>query len=260
MKAPRLKLYKKLGDIYIYIVNGEDVRAHYDIDFTDYGHKYSVKGVPDGEFWIDQDSHPEEYPFFVDAMVREYSLMKEGMSYDKAWKEADKVVQRERAKAFGLTPKDLGEIGKKAIIKLLGTVNGTDVYEVRGKLVRAVDNSYSEGGHSRVYPYVKKPEGKNGAIWLDDAIKVRPHAGRLILQHEYFEFCLMGFGMKYEEAHFHSSAVELHCRNFMQNMEFAWEYTVKFYNKKMYLLKLTDVLTIKKLNKDLRSVKDIFNV
>jgi hypothetical protein len=260
MEAPRLKLYKKIGDIYVYIVDGEMIRAHLDIDFTDYGHYYSIKGPPKGEFWMDKDSHPEEYPLFLDAMIREYTLMEKGASYDEARKEADTVVQRERAKRFGLTPKDLKDISEKAIIKRLWTFNDVDVFQVRGKIVRAVDNSYSEGGHSRVYSYVKKPEGKAGAIWLDDALQNRKTIDKLILFHEYFEFCLMGFKMPYEEAHFCASAIELNCRNFLHNLDFSLEYTIRFHDDENTLMKLLSVLTIKKLNRDMRSVKDIFNI
>lgn len=261
MKPPYIKLYKDLGEIQAYIVDGEFRRKHDDIDFTDYAHHYSYiggKGIPENQFFIDQDSAPEEYPFFLDALIREYHLIKnEGKSANDARLITDKIVQRERAKALHLTPKDLGDLTEKALIKHLWTINNVDVFLVHGEIVRAVDNSYSEGGHSRVYDYVKKPEGKLGAIWLDDAIAKR--AWKLILLHEYHEFCLMKW-FDYDTSHFRASAVELHCRNHEEDLDFALEYTMKFHDKQEYLIGLLSVMVIRHYNKDLRSVKDIFNV
>ena len=55
--------------------------------------------IPEDEFWISKENSMHEQRFYIDHMLVEQRLMKEGKEYEDAWGEADKVQKRERAKA-----------------------------------------------------------------------------------------------------------------------------------------------------------------
>jgi hypothetical protein len=75
----------------VWIVDGFIVRCLFFTDFTEGGHEFVYKFVPEGEVWIDNALNPEEIKFVLIHEFHEMELMKKGWSYEKAHKDSSKI-------------------------------------------------------------------------------------------------------------------------------------------------------------------------
>ena len=75
----------KYGLISIWIVNGKLVRKKYYIDFTQGGHHWRYRWVPENEIWIDNALPPDELDYVILHELNEmYLMMTTGMDYPSA--------------------------------------------------------------------------------------------------------------------------------------------------------------------------------
>ena len=238
MKKPYLKLYRKIGPYTSWIVDGEWIREHVDIDFTNFAYHYAQKYVPDKQFWLDVDLGVKEYQFYLDNLIARYFAVKDdGMDTEEARAVGDKVEKKERSKANPhFKDIDSSNIDKKPV----GKIGSVRVFVVPGDQVRALDDDYWGGGHDLVYPYVKP---KN-SIWLDDS--QLPKSYRKLLVHEFYERSIMAFGMSYEDAHYRASIVELYCRIYPKVTKTILEYLQSHEKDKDALLRLPKLLRFEK--------------
>jgi len=82
--------------VQVFIVDGEEVRNKYDIDFTEGGHDLVYKWIPNREIWIDDKLNPKER---LDIMVHESTerkKMSQGLRYEAAHQSANIVEHTER--------------------------------------------------------------------------------------------------------------------------------------------------------------------
>lgn len=209
-----LKKVGSRGNINIWIVDGQIVRTTLDEEFTNFGQHFRFPCIPENEFWLDKESVPDERHFFIDHLLVEYKLQKQGKSYAEAIDAADKKELSERRKAGDIN-KVIAESGRKdpgnVHIRLLNkiTYNGEEleIWTVSGRLVRsAYYIDFTEGGHHFIYSFVPKNE-----VWLDDDISAdeRP----FVLLHELNERMLMRQGLTYTRAHKRSSKLEWESRH-----------------------------------------------
>ena len=138
--------------------------------------------------------------------------MAQGVPYNKALEEADKVERKERRCAGDVSRlthqgKQLPD-GKEVHQKLWKKLqNGVSVWIVNGRLVRSVfDIDFTEGGHDYVYEFVPENE-----VWIDDAIEEKERG--YVLLHELHERNRMAGGWSYNKAHTESSRIEYRCRH-----------------------------------------------
>ncbi len=84
-----LKLLGRRGRIKIYEVDGVYVWGKVNEEFTNFGHHYVFKIIPEFEFWIDREEVGNERRFFIDHMLTEWKLMKEGVTFALSHEEAN---------------------------------------------------------------------------------------------------------------------------------------------------------------------------
>ncbi len=202
------------GDIDIWIVDGQKVRKEIEREFTNFGQHFRFPIIPEKEFWLDKEAQPNERRFFIDHLLIEWQLQKEGRSYAVAIAEADKKEKAERLKAGDLeaVKSDTGKLDPEKVHKhLLKKINcnGEDlsVWIVDGRLIRSsfyID--FTEGGHDFVYKFVPKQE-----VWLDDDLMEKERL--YVLLHELNERKLMSQGWTYDKAHANSSEIEWQSRH-----------------------------------------------
>ncbi len=208
---PYLKNVGHRGKIAVWVVDGTYVRAHLDIEFTNYGQHLAFKCIPVNEFWLDKEAEEDERKFFVDHLLMEHALMVKGVPYDDALEAADKKEMSERKKSGDVRKLMHGKSfpdPQKVHIRLWKKLeSGVSVWIVDGRLVRSgFDNDYTEGGHDYVYEFVPKDE-----VWIDNDLEEaeRPY----VLLHELHERNLMANGSAYSPAHEESSTLENHFRH-----------------------------------------------
>lgn len=206
-----LRKISKIGKITIWEVDGEYIRDEMDIEFTNFGQHFRFSYIPKYEFWIDSESSPDDFPFFIDHLLVEWKLMEKGVSYEEAIVKADKKENAERKKSKEAREEasmDYEQKIKKTHRKLLGTVKkDIKVWLVDGFLVRSIfDIDFTEGGHDLVYDFVPNKE-----VWIDNDIK--PKERPFVLLHELFERSLMAKGSKYDPAHIRASKLEWSARH-----------------------------------------------
>jgi hypothetical protein len=171
LKKPYLELIDQRGDFKIWIVDGSYIRGHIDEEFTNFGQHFRFSFIPEKEFWLDKEAHPDERKLFIDHLLVEYRLMKHGMKYDDAIEEADKRERTERRRAGDLkkVTKNSRQLpnGKEMHEKMWKNLeDGITVWLVNGRLVRSTfDIDFTEGGHDKVYEFVPENE-----VWIDDDI------------------------------------------------------------------------------------------
>jgi hypothetical protein len=200
------------GDFKIWVVDGTFIRGHIDEEFTNFGQHFRYPYIPEKEFWLDREAQHDESKFFIEHMLVENRLMKQGMSYAEALTEADKHERNERRRSGDLrkmTGKGqalpTGESMHETMWKRLE--NGITVWIVNGRGVRSTfDIDFTEGGHDKVYEFVPHDE-----VWIDDAI-TEPERGYVLL-HELHERNRMASGWPYSKAHAESSHIEYRCRH-----------------------------------------------
>ena len=212
LKKPYISKVDTRGYLTIWIVDGAYIRGNIDEEFTNFGQHYRYSYIPENELWIDREAANDERRFFIDHLLVEHRLMKQGLSYDKALPEADTEERKERRRAGDLkhathSGKTLPQ-GKEVHERLWKKLeNGVSVWIVSGRLVRSLfDIDFTAGGHDYVYEFVPENE-----IWIDNDI-VEAERGYVLL-HELHERNLMSKGMAYDEAHTASSRLEYHGRH-----------------------------------------------
>ena len=213
-EAPYLKKLETIEDFDVWEVDGEHIRNKINREFTNFGQHFRFDFIPTKEFWIDKQHGSDETDYFINHMLVEWDMMKNGVSYDKALGAADLLEKRERSKSDLMkklekkvssinsdVPK---EIYKEKIDKYKGVVK---VYIVSGEAVRGLYFiDFTEGGHHFVYDFVPLNE-----VWIDDDL---PNGEReFVILHELHERYLMSTGMDYHHAHRSSSIIEYKCRN-----------------------------------------------
>jgi hypothetical protein len=96
---PRLKLIFLGGNVEVWLVDGTYVREAFDIDFTQGGHHYRYKWIPEKEIWIDDSLHTDERPFVILHEAVERKLMKTGgLTYEVAHEIASRIELQFRRK------------------------------------------------------------------------------------------------------------------------------------------------------------------
>ncbi len=85
-----LKEYSK--NVKVWIVNGEEVRGVFFVDFTQGGHGYVYEFIPKDEVWIDDDLDKEEIKLVLLHELHERRLMaKKKIDYDTAHERSSKI-------------------------------------------------------------------------------------------------------------------------------------------------------------------------
>lgn len=119
---PNKKIYKeeygKIGDILVWLVDGELVRDLYKTDFIEGGHGHIYDFIPNNEIWIEYNIHEKEIPLIILHEYVERTLMKvKRMEYAKAHVIASKVeydnIGITKEKVLGLDEKDVLNMVKK---------------------------------------------------------------------------------------------------------------------------------------------------
>ena len=207
----KIKKIGKRGKIFVWIVDGEKIRNEVDINFTNFGQHFRFSFIPKNEFWLDKEANPNEQHFFIDHLLVEWKLMKEGASYADALEMASKKERSERFKAKDFEKVDdfdgIPDI-EKIHRKLLGkNKKGISIWLVDGRLVRSVFNvDFTEGGHDLVYSFVPKNE-----VWVDDDLSKKeiPY----VILHELYERSLMLKEIpNYNQAHEKAAKIEWQSR------------------------------------------------
>src|SRR4030066_1943946 len=105
MKRPSYYLKKigHRGQISIWLVDGTLIRKNLDQEFTNFGQYYHFKRIPKNEFWIDHEASPDERRFFIDHLLVEWRLMKNGATYPIALDTANITERSERSRSHDLT-------------------------------------------------------------------------------------------------------------------------------------------------------------
>lgn len=196
MKKPRIKLFKKEGDIKVFIVDGAEIRKNLNNQFTNFGQHYRFDFIPVDEFWVDRCKGYDEYEFYIQNMLKEHELMGTGHNYDYAHKkgcEAEQELRNHRPK------KDI----KIGVVKKIGDVT---IWLVDGEQVRnQYDIDFTEGGHDLVYRWIPEKE-----VWIDNDVPLDERDE--IMLHECDEREKMEGGRKYIPAHRSASIVEQNYR------------------------------------------------
>ncbi len=85
-----LKEYSK--NVKVWVVNGEEVRGLFFVDFTEGGHGYVYEFIPKDEVWIDDDIDKEEVKLVLLHELHERRLMAKGkIDYETAHERSSKV-------------------------------------------------------------------------------------------------------------------------------------------------------------------------
>lgn len=214
-KEPYLKKLEPIDGFEVWEVDGEYVRNKINREFTNFGQHYRFEFIPLNEFWIDkQHGANDETDFYINHMIVEWNMMKNGMKYDDAIAVADSVEKRERLrsdfvkklekKVSSINSDVPKEVYKEKLEKYKGVV---DVWVVSGEAVRGLYFiDFTEGGHHFVYDFIPLNE-----VWIDDDLV--PAERDFVILHELHERYLMSTGMDYHHAHRSSSIIEYKCRN-----------------------------------------------
>jgi hypothetical protein len=212
VKLPYISKIGDRGDLKIWIVDGSYIRKQTDEEFTNFGQHYRYPYIPEDELWLDQAAGEDEKHFFIDHLLIEHRLMKDGKTYGDALYEADREERKERRRAGDmkkLTDNNLKLPNLQGVHKELWKKleNGISVWIVNGRLVRSVfDIDFTAGGHDKVYEFVPEKE-----VWIDDDI-IEAERGYILL-HELHERNRMVDGLTYNQAHEESSNMEYRCRH-----------------------------------------------
>jgi hypothetical protein len=226
---PYIQSIGQVESITVWIVNGQYVRENLDEEFTNFGQHYRFSFIPSNEFWLDRQHVPGEEPFFINHLLAEYKLMRNGMEYDDAIDKADIVENGERAKTqlfqqgqallkTGQNTLLMNKIHKESLPEF---GSAAKVFIVDGELVRDLFYiDFTEGGHDKVYEFIP-----SGEVWIDDDIM--PGERKFILLHELHERYLMAQGWNYGKAHRDSSRIEFKCRQHPRELDPALQEEVR---------------------------------
>jgi hypothetical protein len=222
LKPPYLEKLGEQDGLVIWRVDGAYIRSKLDVEFTNFGQHYRYPYIPLDEFWIDGEAANDERRFFIEHLLVEYEMMREGASYAVAQEAAGRAERRERRRTGdlhrltrnGQQLPNGSDVHERLWKKL---ENGVSVWIVNGRLVRSVfDIDFTAGGHDCVYEYVPRDE-----VWIDNDIGESERA--YVLLHEMHERNRMAAGMPYSRAHEESSRLEFHCRRHPDELHDALE-------------------------------------
>ena len=205
--AHRISLITTTNDANVWLVNGKLVRDRLDIEFTNGGHHWSHKVIPENEVWIDREEPgADEQQLWTARQLLERQLCAGGMSEDDAFDKAQKMEIYLR-RTSSMSDDAYHPTGN---FRLMSLPNywGFHVYVVNGKLVRnMVDIEFSIGGNGIRYEYIPDQE-----LWLDSALLHEEY--NAVLRHEAVEATLMKQGTPYEQAHEQANKAEKIVRKF----------------------------------------------
>lgn len=222
------KLWQKINNYNVWLVNAEYIRKNLDEDFVEFDQPQRKKYIPKNEFWIDKETYPSERHFFIYRLLIEERLMSKGMPYEKSSVIAERAEVRERLKSSFLKKlKTLSKNHKEIVInkihkrKLKIKSKNISVWLVNGKIIRSIFYSdYAEGGHDKVYHFIPKNE-----VWLEDTLP-KSELG-FILLHELHERHLMSLGLSYKKAHHSATILEDFARRHPRETEKLTEIEIK---------------------------------
>jgi hypothetical protein len=84
---------EELGEIVgyrVYIVNGEEIRDRYDVDWTTGGSEARYSYIPKSEVWIEDGMHPNDFfPTVVHEFVEMWYMEHKGLDYGAAHDKAN---------------------------------------------------------------------------------------------------------------------------------------------------------------------------
>lgn len=188
----KIKLIKIIGPFKVYSVDGSYIRKYINPEFTNFGQHYTFSFIPEKEFFIDSNYKESELRFFIDHLLIENRLMKEGHSYEEALAFADRIEKSERPKPIKIEDIKYDEldIDKIKLFNLYKNIWIVNEEEIRNQLFI----EFTEGGHDLVYPWIPENE-----IWIGDDVKVKERV--FIILHELIERRLMKKGLNYNKAH-----------------------------------------------------------
>lgn len=84
-KLPHVRYLGKVCGLSVWLVSGEYVRNHTDIDFTQGGNEAIYTYVPKNEIWIDDATRPfDQTATTFHEMVERYLMLHRGQIYDTA--------------------------------------------------------------------------------------------------------------------------------------------------------------------------------
>jgi hypothetical protein len=96
---PRLKVLAEDNWVKVWLVDGWYVRDLLDIDFTQGGHHWRYKFIPENEIWIDDALRVEERRFVIMHEALERWVMQKGAEYEVAHElasQVEKIARRKR--------------------------------------------------------------------------------------------------------------------------------------------------------------------
>ncbi len=228
MKKPYLQKHGIVSGFTVWIVDGNYIRTHLHEEFTNFGQHLVFQFIPKDEFWIDHEaSKRKEIPFYIDHLIEENRLLKQGKKYNHALLKADQLEKMERQKSpiyQEFKDKILNGIRIKKIKKYCHKI---DIWIVDGELVRDrffID--FTEGGHHYRYRFIPHHE-----VWIDDDISLRER--KYVILHELTERNLMAERLEkrknwknhptpyrvYSWAHLKASQAEHYCRLHPKQLE-----------------------------------------
>ena len=198
-----IKKIKNANNYDIWLVNGGYIRKNINENFVEYDHHLNHSFVPKNELWVDNETNPDEWIFFIDHMFAELNLVKKtGKNIKEVAGEADVLEKQKREmelkkKHLYKLKNDhkelLGKVRKKFLEKYSN--DNVKIWLVDGRMVRDFFFvEYAEGGHDKVYGFIPENE-----IWIDEILP--PEEIKFIIFHELRERNLMIGGKNYREAH-----------------------------------------------------------
>src|SRR5438093_8874150 len=98
IRLPYVKKLKRWGKMTIWLVDGAYVRKNIDEEFNNFGHHYTFSEIPLNEFWMDQETDPDEQKFYIHHLKIEFRLMANGTDEDMAREKANQSERKERIK------------------------------------------------------------------------------------------------------------------------------------------------------------------
>jgi hypothetical protein len=177
-------------------VDGEWIRNHLDIDFTNAAHHLTRSYIPREEVWVDREAPGAgEIEFLVRHQIRQRELMLGGVPYLRALARCNRIERRERRAAWR-RPLPAGPRARHRVLRQpLGAAAATTLWLVDGRAVRDLfDPNFTEGGHHLRYRFIPARH-----IWIDDALVATER--EFVIAHEAHELELMRQGMGYDDAH-----------------------------------------------------------
>jgi hypothetical protein len=83
----------------VWLVNGDDVKLRYRMDFFDGGHDLVYHWLPKRQIWIDATDDSHEWPFDLYHEAHERRLMQGGATYARAHADATEIERKLRLEA-----------------------------------------------------------------------------------------------------------------------------------------------------------------